>query len=150
MNAIYILSDEAGSGKTALAVTLASMVRREGASAVVVNPFDDIHDEYYAKLLGQAGSDTSPPAISDPMDKVADRCRQAAGDSDVLIVEGSTRIGIESARELVDALDAGVLGMTQHVHGKDANDLSQWSSRRLVTGSSAWWLTGGRSTKGRQ
>ena len=128
MNAIYIISDEAGSGKTALAVTIASMVRREGSSAVVVNPFDDIHDEYYAKLLGQAGSDTSPPAISDPMDKVADRCRQAAGDSDVLIVEGSAGFGIEAAQELVDALDAGVLGMTQHVHGKDANDLSQWSS----------------------
>ena len=128
MNAIYIISDEAGSGKTALAVTIASMVRREGSSAVVVNPFDDIHDEYYAKLLGQAGSDTSPPAISDPMDKVADRCREAAGDSDVLIVEGSAGFGIEAAQELVDALDAGVLGMTQHVHGKDANDLSQWSS----------------------
>ena len=128
MNAIYIISDEAGSGKTALAVTIASMVRREGSSAVVVNPFDDIHDEYYAKLLGQAGSDTSPPAISDPMDKVADRCRQAAGDSDVLIVEGPAVLGIEAARELVDSLDAGVLGITRHVHGKDANDLSQWSS----------------------
>ena len=126
MNAIYLLSDEAGAGKTALAVTLATLVRREGASAVVVNPFDDIHDEYYAKLLGQAGNDTSPPAISEPMDRVAERCRQAAGDSDVLIVEGSARISNEAARELAEALDAGVLGITQHVHGKDANDLSEW------------------------
>ena len=92
MNSIYILSDEAGAGKTALAVTLATLIRREGASAVVVNPFDDVHDEFYGKLLGQVGNDTSPPAISDPMDKVADRCRQAAGDSDVLIVEGSAGI----------------------------------------------------------
>ena len=60
------------------------------------------------------------------MDRVAERCRQAAGDSDVLIVEGSARISNEAARELVDALDAGVLGITQHVHGKDANDLSEW------------------------
>ena len=127
MNAIYILSDEAGAGKTALAVSLASLVRREGASVVVVNPFDDIHDEYYAKLLGQAGNDTAPASSSDPMETVAERCRQAAGDSDVLIVEGSAGIGIESARELVDALDAGVLGVTQHVHGKDANDLSEWA-----------------------
>ena len=65
MNAIYLLSDEAGAGKTALAVTLANLVRREGASAVVVNPFDDIHDEYYAKLLGQAGNDTPhPPSLN--------------------------------------------------------------------------------------
>ena len=126
MNSIYTLSDEAGAGKTALAVTLASLVQREGSSVVVVNPFDDIHDEYYAKLLGQKGNDTAPPAISDPMGMVAERCRQAAGGSDVLIVEGSAGIGIESARELVDALDAGVLGITQHVHGKDANDLSEW------------------------
>ena len=128
MNSIYILSDEAGAGKTALAVTLATLIRREGASAVVVNPFDDVHDEFYGKLLGQTGNDTSPPAISDPMDKVADRCRLAAGDSDVLIVEGSAGIGIVAARELAEALDAGVLGITRHVHGKDANDLSEWSS----------------------
>ena len=128
MNAIYILSDEAGAGKTALAVSLAGMVRREGASVVVVNPFDDIHDEYYAKLLGQEGNDAAPASLSDPMDTVADRCKEAAGASDVLIVEGSAAIGIESARELVDALDAGVLGITQHAHGKDAKDLSNWSS----------------------
>ena len=126
MNAIYILSDEAGAGKTALAVTLVSLVRREGASVAVVNPFDDIHDEFYGKPLGQAGSDAAPSSTSDPMDKVADRCKEAAGDSDVLIVEGSSGIGIDSARELVDALDAGVVGITQHVHGKDANDLSDW------------------------
>lgn len=126
MNAIYILSDEAGAGKTALAVTLASLVRREGASVAVVNPFDDIHDEFYKKLLGQAGNDTAPASSSDPMDKVADRCKETAEDCDVLIVEGSSGIGIESARELVDALDAGVVGITQHVHGKDANDLSDW------------------------
>ena len=126
MNAIYLLSDEAGAGKTALAVTLANLVRREGASAVVVNPFDDIHDEYYGKLLGQKETDAAPASLSDPMDKVSERCRQAAGDSDVLIVEGSARISNEAARELAEALDAGVLGITQHVHGKDANDLSEW------------------------
>ena len=128
MNAIYILSDEAGAGKTALAVTLAGLVRREGASVVVVNPFDDIHDEYYSKLLGQPGNDAAPSSTSGPMVKVADLCRQAAGDSDVLIVEGSTGVRIESARELVDALDASVLGITQHVYGKNANDLSEWSA----------------------
>ncbi|MCY4527681.1 MAG: DRTGG domain-containing protein [Chloroflexi bacterium] len=128
MTAIYIFSDEASAGKTALAVTLASLLRREGASVVVVHPFDDIHDEYYAKLLGQAGNGASPASLSDPMDRVADSCRQAAEECDILIVEGSTSIGIESARELVDALDAGVVGITQHDHGKDANDLSEWSS----------------------
>ena len=126
MNAIYILSDEAGAGKTALAVTLASLARREGASVVVVNPFDDIHDEFYGKLLGQVANDIAPASTSDPMDRVADRCREAAGDSDVVIVEGSAGIGIDGARELVEALDARVVGITQHVHGKDANDLSEW------------------------
>ncbi len=127
MNAIYLLSDEAGAGKTALAVTLASLARSERAPAVVVNPFDDIHDEFYGKLLGQVESDPTPASTSDPMERVADRCRQAAGDSDVLIVEGSARISIEAAQELVDALDAGVIGITQHVHGKDADDVSEWS-----------------------
>ena len=126
MNAIYLLSDEAGAGKTALAVTLASLARREGASVVVVNPFDDIHDEFYGKLLGQVANDIAPASTSDPMDRVADRCREAAGDSDVVIVEGSAGIGIDAARELVEALDASVVGITQHVHGKDANDLSEW------------------------
>ncbi len=128
MNAIYILSDEAGAGKTALAVTLATLVRREGVSVVVVNPFDDIHDDYYSKLLGQPGNDASPASFSDPMNTVADRCKEAAGDSDVLIVEGSAGIGIEAAWEIVDALDASVLGTTQHVHGKDASSLAGWAT----------------------
>ena len=150
MNSIYILSDEAGAGKTALAVTLATLIRREGASAVVVNPFDDVHDEFYGKLLGQTGNDTSPPAISDPMDKVADRCRQAAGDSDVLIVEGSAGIGIVAARELAEALDAGVLGITQHVHGKDANDLSEWPAGVRGPAHRRGDQRDERSTKGQQ
>jgi BioD-like phosphotransacetylase family protein len=126
MNAIYILSDEAGTGKTALAVTLAGLVRREGASVVVVNPFDDIHDEYYSKLIGQKGHYAVLFSTSDAMDAVADRCKEAVGDNDVLIVEGSAGVGIEAARELVDALDASVVGVTQHVHGKEASDLSDW------------------------
>ena len=126
MNAIYILSDEAGAGKTALAVSLASILTREGASVVVVNPFDDIHDEYYSKLLRQAANDAAPSSTSDPMETVANRCKEAAGDSDVLIVEGSAGIGIEAAWEIVDALDASVLGITQHIHGKDASSLAGW------------------------
>ena len=126
MNAIYILSDEAGTGKTALAVTLASLARREGTSVVVVNPFDDIHDEYYSKLLVQKGHDAVLSSTSDPMDAVADRCKEAVRDNDVLIVEGSAGVGIEAARELVDALDASVVGVTQHVHGKEANSLAGW------------------------
>ena len=80
-----------------------------------------------------------PRHLRSNVHRVAERCRQAAGGSDVLIVEGSAGIGIESARELVDALDAGVLGITQHVHGKDANDLFRVACRRSVTGSSEWW-----------
>ena len=71
------------------------------------------------------------------------------GDSDVLIVEGSARISNEAARELAEALDAGVLGITQHVHGKDANDLSEWPAAfgdRLI----GVVVNGERSTKGQQ
>ena len=59
---------------------------------------------------------------------VAEWCRQAGFGSDVLIVEGSSEVDAAATGQLVEALDASVLGVTRHVHGKDANGLSAWAS----------------------
>ena len=126
MNALYVISDEAGAGKTALAVSLASLVRREGWSAVVVNPFVGKRD-VYVELLDQSGDTSPPPSISDSAE-VAEWCRQAGSGSDDLIVDGSSEVDVATAGQLVEALDASVLGVTRHVHGKDADGLSPWAS----------------------
>lgn len=128
MNALYIISDEAGAGKTALAVTLASLFRREGGSAVVVNPFTGSDGDAYAELLGQSVDAGAPPSISDSVDGVAEWCRHAGSGSDVLIVEGSCEVDAKTSGLLVETLDASVLGVTRHVHGKDATVLSAWAS----------------------
>ena len=128
MKAIYLFSDEAGAGKTALAVTLASLIRREGGSAVAVNPFVGSDGDIYAELLGQSVDAGEPPSISDSVDGVAEWCRQAGSGSDVLIVEGSSDVDAQTAGQLVETLDAVALGVTRHFHGKDANGLSAWAS----------------------
>ncbi len=117
MNTLYVISDEAGAGKTALAATLVSLIRREGSSAVAVSPF-----------AGSDGDAGSPPSISDSVDGVAEWCRQAGSGSDVLIVEGSSEVDAKTAGQLVEALDAVVLGVTRHVHGKDADGLREWAA----------------------
>ncbi len=127
MNAIYILSDQVGAGKTALAVTLASLARREGISVAVLSPFDHLHDEYYAKLLGQARNGEHTASLADSPESVAQRCRRAAEGKDSLIVDGSADVGIETQQEIVEALDAHVVGITQHVQGKSAADISDWA-----------------------
>ena len=128
MNALYVTSDEAGAGKTALAVTLASLIRREGGTAVAFSPFAGCDGDPYVELLGQSGDAGPPPSISDSVDGVTEWCRQAGSGSDVLIVEGSSEVDVKKAGQLVEALDAVVLGVTRHVHGKDANGLSAWPS----------------------
>ena len=128
MNALYVISDEAGAGKTALAVTLANVIGREGSSAVVVNPFVGNGGQDYAVLLGQPVDAGNPPSLSDSVDGVAEWCRQADSGSDVLIVEGSTEVDAKTAAQLVEALDAVALGVTRHVHGKDADGMREWAA----------------------
>ena len=138
MNGVYIHSDGNRSGKTALAVTLASLLRGEGASIAVVKVVGrtdagepDRDPIIYRDLLGQTGEpsliavETDRP-ISDTLGAVVDSCNEAAGSADVLIIEGSSDIESEAARQLADALDVGVVGVTTHVHGKDARALSPW------------------------
>ena len=128
MKAIYLFSDEAGAGKTALAVTLASLIRREGKSAVAVNPFVGNGGQDYAGLLGQSVDAGDPPSLSESVDGVAEWCRQAGSGSDVLIVEGSSEVDASTAGQLVEALDAVALGVTRHFHGKDASGLREWTA----------------------
>lgn len=138
MNGVYIHADESQSGKTALAVTLANLLRGEGVSCAVVKlagrtdagetPRDPC---IYEELLGRTGDpsliavETDPPTSSG-IGSVVDSCSKAAASADVLIIEGSSDIDVEAAGEVADALNVGVVGVTTHVHGKDARGLSRW------------------------
>lgn len=140
VNVIYIHADEAGVGRTALAVTLARLARCFVPSVMVVKPFGrtdtdrpDPDPGIYTELLGQTGH-VSPvvlppcPVDAAELHRVVDSCNEAAEGMDLVIVEGSPDITVEAAGQLSADLDAGVLGVTRHVHGKDANDLSMWPS----------------------
>lgn len=138
MHVVYIHADEASAGKTALAVTLAFFVRREGSSAAIAKPIGrsdahgrDLDTDVYQKLLGQTNGVASVPAskgkLSSPMlDQIVDSCKEAGGGKDVLIVEGSADISVDAALQIVEALDATVLALTRHSHHKDANSLANW------------------------
>jgi BioD-like phosphotransacetylase family protein len=140
MNVVYIHSDEADAGKTALAVTLADLLRREGASVAVVKPISlrgaqagDPDPDIYEKLLGQVGGTAPVPAAQGKLSatvlgQITDSCKEAGDGRDVLIVEGSSGVTTDAARQIVEALDAAVLGITRHVHSKDSDDLAGWPS----------------------
>ena len=138
MNGVYIHADENQSGKTALAVTLASLLHSEGASCAVVKLVGqtdagetDPDPRIYGELLGRTGEpsliavETDPPTSSG-IGSVVDSCSKAAASADVLIVEGSSDVDVEAAGEVANALDVGVVGVTAHVHGKDTRGLSRW------------------------
>lgn len=138
MNGVYIHADENRSGKTALAVTLASILRGQGASCAVVKLVGrtdagetDPDPCIYGELLDQTSElsliavETDPPTSSG-IGSVVDSCGKAAASADVLIVEGSSDIDVVAAGEVADALDVGVVGVTAHVHGKDTRGLSRW------------------------
>lgn len=140
MNVTYIHSDEPNVGKTALVVTLADLVRQEGASVAIVKPIsrgdaeaEDPDPGIYERLFGQTGGTAPVPAAqgklsSTVLGQITDFCKKAGDGNDVLIVEGSSGITVDSARQIVEALDAIVLGVTRHTQGKDANDLADWPS----------------------
>ena len=138
MNGVYIHADENRSGKTALAVTLASILRGQGASCAVVKLVGrtdagetDRDPCIYGELLDQTSELSLIPVETDPqtssgIGSVVDSCSKAAASADVLIVEGSSDIDVVAAGEVADALDVGVVGVTAHVHGKDTRGLSRW------------------------
>jgi hypothetical protein len=140
MNVVYIHSDGPGAGKTALAATLADLLRREGASVAVVKPISrgdvnaaDTDSAVYEKLLGQTSAPTPVPAAQGKLSatvlgQITDSCKEAGDGKDVLIVEGSSGITTDAARQIVEALDAAVLGITRHVHSKEPDDLADWPS----------------------
>ena len=117
MSILYVVSDRAGAGKTALCMGLARLLRAQGKSVATVKPIsdgeDDIDAAMYAELLG---SDTKgwPIAAAEDvsggnLDEVSALIRDIASEHDIVIVESSNGLAATPGRIICDNVDAKVL-----------------------------------------
>ena len=138
MAVFYVASDQPGAGKTAVCVTLADELRRQGKQVSVFKPLASTLDAradpdpgLYQSLLGQGREDwpfTLPDGglTSELLDQVRAAFRRVSDGRDVVVVEGSSAVPDEDASKLVDALDAKVLLVARFRPDLDAAQLAGW------------------------
>ena len=139
MTVLYVASDQPGAGKTSICIALAEEMRQRGQKVVAVKPISGASDHdgdedntVFSALLAQSETIVRLPAEEGRMtkallDQVVARCRDAGRRADILIVEGSAKLSPEASRQIVDALDAKVLLVTGHEHGRDGASLTSWA-----------------------
>ena len=142
MNAVYVISEREGEGKTALCASLARKIQDSGASVAVVKPVagegtspaTDPDPDIYQELLGQERG-PSPLESSDGeltsalLDDIVAACNTASDGKDVVLVEGSCALSTEESAKVAAALDAKALVMTRYRRGLTGTGLKHWQER---------------------
>ena len=138
MNVLYVTSDQAGAGKTAICAALASDLRSRGRPAAVFKPLraqdavgDDPDPGTFAALLGQPVADWPFPqlksGITPSLDRDITRAYERVADgNDALLVEGAPDIPERVSKRLVRMLGARVLAVAAYRPGLDASRLPRW------------------------
>jgi hypothetical protein len=139
MSVLYVASDQQGAGKTAFCVTFARKLIDMGKKAVVLKPAADSSQGgdadpdavLYQKLLGQQSGASSPVqpggALSDTLiSEIKSSVQDAAGEQDVVIIEGSSSLSVQDHKKLADALDAKAVVIARYRRDLSANDLKPW------------------------
>ena len=137
MTVLYVTSDQAGAGKTALCASLAQILGQAGKRATVFKPFSGAIDgvdpdaEIFGKLLGQS-SEGWPMEIPKrgvtpkPLEKVKSLYQQVSQGADIVLVEGSSRLSLAESNKVAEALDARVLVVTRYRRDLVVSDLTPW------------------------
>lgn len=134
MTVVYIASDEAGAGKTAVSTSLASLFNQRGVKTAVVQPLGEPTPDPKPQTpnpeAGGLGSRPLPlEGLTDGlMGQVVSEVKALAGKHQVVLVESSNALSFGDGRRLAEALDAKVLAVVRHRHGMDATTLGSWSA----------------------
>jgi len=113
MTVIYVASDEAGAGKTAVCTCLAELLNRRWVKAATVHP------------LGP-GSLPAEGMTDGLLGKVVSQVKALADKNQLVLVEGTNALSSGDGRRLAEALDAKVLAVIRHRHGMGATALGPW------------------------
>ena len=111
MGILYVVSDNAGAGKTALCASLASTLNATEHKVIVSKPIfsDDEstdHDKYSAVLDSSLNSISSEPIN---LDTAAEIIRTKANGVETLLVEASNSLTVDQHVELVKSVGAKVI-----------------------------------------
>ncbi len=134
MTVLYVASDQPGAGKTALCVTLAHRLARQGKKVAVFKPIAGAGDgadpdaAIYQALLGQPGQDwpfaSSGASLSpDLLKRVTGALKKTAKGKDSVLVEGSSALSPEESSRLAGALEARVLAVARYQPDLDVSRL---------------------------
>lgn len=138
MSILYVVSDRAGAGKTAICAALVQLLRGQGKAATAFKPIatpngggnnDDGGSGYsgdnaiYAALLGAGLPDADAPSADDA-DAIAAAAKRLAADSGIVVVEAAE--DAPDARitpTIADAMDARILLVVGYEPALDAAEI---------------------------
>ena len=136
MAVLYIASEGEGAGKTALSLALAALIEEQGGRAVVIKPLACAHAdrrtdrdaEVIASLRGQPAAGwpiarDDGPLTDRVLAAVAGIVTVAAGEADMVIVEGSCSLPPAEAARVAEAVSASAIVVARHRRGLAGSDL---------------------------
>ena len=122
MSILYVVSDNAGAGKTALCASLASVLNDIGRKVTVSKPIfaDDEksdHDNYSA-VLDSSLSSSSNESID--LNIAAENIKSMESGVDTLLLEASNSLSVDQHVELVKAIEAKVIHVSKYNRSIDS------------------------------
>jgi len=139
MTILYIVSDRAEAGKTALCATLASQLTGLGRRVALLKPIatsgldvsDDPDAGSYKHLLGLSIDGWPFWKGEGPLsDEIESRAKvlvnRLSPKADIVIVEGSTALSANEHRRLAETMDAKILAVVAHDPGIPSETLTSW------------------------
>ena len=122
MSILYVVSDNAGAGKTALCASLASVLNDIGRKVTVSKPIfaDDEksdHDNYSA-VLDSSLSSSSNESID--LNNAAEKIKLMESGVDTLLLEASNSLSVDQHVELVKAIEAKVIHVSKYNRSIDS------------------------------
>ena len=147
MTVLYVTSEHAGAGKTALCAALASIIGQHGKKAVVFKPVaaansgsnSDPDAAIFQKLVNQQ-PDGWPLDLSatghgpDVVEEIKSVFRRVANGADVVLVEGSSGLSAADSATLAEALDARALVVARYQPDLAPSDLRNWQFGSRLAG----------------
>ena len=131
MTVLYVASHQSRAGKTALAVTLASILRDKGTSVAVFKPVTSVaypgrdpDPAVYSSLLDQTMTVSPVPIPAEGVtDQLLDDVRRAAvsfADVDVVVAEAPSSVSVADSARLAESLGASVVGVVGYAAAADS------------------------------
>ena len=122
MSILYVVSDNAGAGKTALCASLASVLIDIGRKVTVSKPIfaDDEKSDHnnYSAVLGSSLSSSSNESID--LNNAAEKIKSMESGVDTLLLEASNSLSVDQHVELVKAIDAKVIHVSKYNRSIDS------------------------------